>query len=685
MAEALFPQVGGLLYGGDYNPEQWLDRPDILEEDLRMMKKAHINCVTLGVFSWTTYEPEMNEFHVQWLLDIMDRLYAQGIYTVLATPTAARPAWLDERWKECMRVSKSGVRNLHGVRHNHCITSPAFRSRAEWIIRRLAQAVKGHPGLILWHINNELGGECYCPLCRERFRSYLRMRYHDSMDELNRAWWTTFWSHRYNRFEQIDPPMTGGEGSIMGLNLAWKEFTTWNMADYIRFEREILRGITPEIPATTNFMKLYPGLDYHQLAGELDLIAWDCYPAWHNDAETQMQTASATAFDHAVMRGMAQGKPYMLMESVPSLVNWHPFNKLKRPGMNLLSSLQAIACGSDTVQYFQWRKSRGSYEQYHGAVVDHLGTDDTRVFREVAQTGEALEKLACIAGSTVHADAAVLFSWPNRWAIDNMAGLSQEKKQYEAVCRKQYESLLHLGVEADVISPQMPFEKYQLLIAPMLYLLSHGVSERLKTYVAQGGHLVLTYLCGYVDQDALCYLGGFPGDGLKELAGVCSEEIDTLYPSDRNAARFADGETFEIRDFCEILRVTDARVEAVYTGDFYAETPVVTSRAFGKGTCWYIGARLEQRGMERVYAHCLREAGVACAVMPEGIEHHRREDGQSRYDFYLNHAGREIQLALGDEGDELLTSAHVAGTISLPPFGACVVRTQQGQDRRDTT
>lgn len=674
MKKILFPQVNGMIHGGDYNPEQWLDRPDILKEDIRLMKKAGVNCATLGVFSWSVYEPAEGEYHFDWLTGIMDELYKNGIYTVLATPTGARPAWLDAKYPEAMRVGRDGVRNMHGLRHNHCLTSPAFRKKAESLIRRLADRVKDHPGLILWHISNELGGECYCPLCQAKFREYLKLRFHDDINELNHAWWTTFWSHTYSSFDQIEAPMAHGEGSIMGLNLAWKEFTTWNMCQYISFERTILKEITPKIPATTNFMHLYPGLDYHKLAKQLDVISWDSYPVYHNNQETVMQTSMGAAFDHALMRGMKPGQPFMLMESTPSLVNWHPYNKLKRPGMHRVGSLQAIACGSDTVQYFQWRKGRGSFEQYHGAVLDHLGTDDTRVFREVTEVGELLKKLAPVTGSAVTAKAAVLFDWSNRWAVADMAGLAKETKKYEQTCLDQFSSLLKIGVETDVVSPLADLSGYAVAVAPMLYLLKPETAPHLKAYVEQGGRLILTYLCGYVDEHELCWLGGFPGDGMKELAGLYSEEIDTLYPTDRNHADFADGDSFEIRDYCEVLKASDAEVMAEYRDDFYAKTPVVTRKKTGKGECWYVGARIEQAGMEKIYRQCLTEAGVALAPMPEGVEHHCRENGTERFDFYLNETDQPQAVPAVSAGKELLGETEVTDTVSLEPYGVAVVR-----------
>jgi len=381
----LFPRIGGFVHGGDYNPDQWLDRPDILEEDVRMMKKAGVNCVTLGVFSWAAYEPEEGNFHFEWMEKIIEKLYQNGIYTILSTPSGARPAWLDGRYIEAMRVDSRGVRDHHGKRHNHCMTSERFREKVAVIDRMLAEHLGTHPGVILYHISNELGGECFCPRCVQKFQMYLAERYEYDIDRLNAEWWTSFWSHHYNSFEQIEPPFIHGETSVMGLNLEWKRFTTWNTNDFMKAEADVLHSVTPHIPVTANLMRMFGGLDYRKMAPHMDVVSWDNYPPFHNDWETLEDTAFETAFQHALMRSLKRDVPFMMMESAPGLVNWQNVNKVKRPGIHRLACLQAVACGSDSVQYFQWRKGRGSYEQFHGAVVDHLGTDDTRIFREVAE------------------------------------------------------------------------------------------------------------------------------------------------------------------------------------------------------------------------------------------------------------------------------------------------------------
>lgn len=658
-----FPQVNGILHGSDYNPDQWLDRPDILEKDIELMKKAKMTSMSLGIFSWSAYEPTEGEFHMDWLKDIMDKLYENGIYTILATPSGARPAWLDEKYPECMRVGADDHRAHHGVRHNHCMSSPKFREKTGIIINKIIDTVGKHPGLAMWHLSNEFGGECFCPLCKKKFQDYLANKFDNDINKLNKAWWTGFWSHTYNDFSQIEPPYLNGEFSVMGLNLEWKRFTTWNTTDYMKSEIDIIRKRTPNIPITTNFMQLFPGLDYRVMAKELDVISWDSYPVFHNNYETMADTMAHNSFDHAVMRSLKKNQPFMLMECAPGLVNWHEYNKLKRPGVHKLFSAQAVACGSDTVQYFQWRKSRGSFEQYHGAVVDHLGTDDTRVFKEVAEVGAMLDSLSNVKGTIVKPKAALIFDWDNMWAIDNMRGLSDKTKNYAKTCIQIYHEFLKLGIDMNVVASDDNLDDYNVVIAPMLYMLRPGASNNLKAFVKRGGQLMATYLTGYVDDNTLCYLGGFPGDGLSELFGVISEEIDTYYDSDENSATFTDGHKAIIHDYAEILRVSDTDILAKYDKDFYAGTPAITCKNFGKGKAYYVGARIDMDSMSGLFKTMLKETNTTYLTLPAGIEYHKREDESGKaIEFYLNVTENEITFNMTDNTQ-----------VTLKPYGVKIV------------
>ena len=671
----LFPKIPVLLHGGDYNPDQWLDRPDILEEDIKMMKKAGVNTATVGVFSWSALEPQEGNFQFGWLHDIMDKLYENGIYTVLATPTGARPAWMDEKYPSVLRVEKDGRRNHHSGRHNHCMSSLEYRALVEKMDTKLAQEFGSHPGLILWHISNELGGECYCDSCKKRFQEYLREKYHNNIEELNKQWWTSFWSRRFDSFEQIEPPYDNGEHSILGLNLDWKRFNSWNMKDYLAFERRILKKYTPQVPATANFMKLFEQLDYVDLAKEIDIISWDGYPSWNNDYETPADTAAELSFDHAVMRSLKKDKPFMLMESTPSLVNWHSVNKLKRPGILRASSIQTIGCGSDTVQYFQWRKGRGAAEQFHGAVVDHLGRDDTRVFKEVSEVGELLKKLAPVTGSRVASKAAVLFDWSNRWAIKDMQGMAHDTKNYEKEVRKFYNIHLKKGINADIVFPLEDLSSYSLVVLPMYYAVSKEAGAWLKEYVKNGGTVVATYLTAYVNENTLAYLGGFPGAGLGEVFGLYAEELDTLYPTDSNAVLMKDGNKAIVKDYCELIKLTGAEVLGTYESDFYAGMPAVTVHSYGNGKAYYIGTRMEEEDLIKFFTPIWSECSIKEKELPEGVEYLTRtaEDG-STFDFYVNYNAMPVTVQLSKDGTNLLNGEAVSGKVEILPFNAVVVK-----------
>ncbi len=667
----LFPKVDGFVHGGDYNPDQWLDRPDILAKDIELFKEAHINCVTLGVFSWASYELHEGQFTFKWLTDIMDNLYENGIYTILATPTGARPAWLDKKYEECRRVDSFGRREYHKERHNYCMSSEVFREKAAIIDTKLAEAVKGHPGLILWHISNELGGYCYCDKCTNKFHKWLEKKY-TTIDNLNHEWWTTFWAKKFESFDQIDPPYENGEVAIKGLLIDWKRFQTENATDFMVHEINTVKKITPGIPFTTNMMMYFGDYDYRVLAKELDVISWDGYPRFHNDYESLFDTMASEGFTHATMRSLIKGKPFMLMESTPSLPNWHLINKLKKPGVHNLVSLQAVATGSDTVQYFQLRKSRGSAEQFHGAVIDHNGTNETRVYKEVKQLGANLLELKDVIGSLVDAKVAILYDWDNRWALDTTEAFVKLDKKYEETLYDFYNELTKLGVDVDIISRDYDFSDYKVIYTPMTLIVTSELAEKLKKFVSEGGTVVSTYMMGYTNENQLAHLGGFPGEGLTEVFGILNEEIDTLWPTQSNHLVFEDGSTVEIKDYCEIVHLKTAKALATYTEDFYKGCPVITVNNYGKGKAYYFAARFKNRDVEDLHKQILEEAEVSYKNLPLDVECHTRV-GESTFEFYLNDSNEE-KVVEEVYGTNLLNKQTVNGKLLLSGYEVAVIK-----------
>jgi beta-galactosidase len=654
-----YPPISGKLpvfmHGADYNPDQWLHAPEILEEDIRLMKEAHCNVMAVGIFAWSALEPEEGVYTFEWLDETLDRLAANGIYAWLATPSGARPAWMSARYPEVLRVGANRVRNLHGLRHNHCYTSPVYRDKVKRINEKLAERYAHHPAVVGWHISNEYGGECHCSLCQEAFREWLKRKY-GTLEALNRAWWAAFWSHTYTDWSQIESPAPHGERMIHAMNLDWKRFVTDQTVDFCKHEIAPLKAVNPDLPVTTNLMFMFEGLNYWKFADVLDVVSWDAYPTWH-DQPNQGQLAARFSMNHDLFRSLKGGKPFMLMESTPSLTNWQPVSKLKKPGMHKLSSLQAVAHGSDTVQYFQWRKSRGSSEKFHGAVVDHAGHENTRVFRDVREVGETLENIVDVLGTSVPAETAVIFDTENRWAVKDAQGPRNMGIHYEDTVLEHYQTLWEQGVPVDVVSMDADFSKYKLLIAPMLYMVRPGVGERIEQFVRGGGTFVATYWSGIVDENDLCFLGGFPGP-LRTTLGIWAEEIEGLYPHERNSIVPQENNplelkgTYETHEISELIHAETASVLAVYGGDFYAGRPVLTVNELGAGKAYYLAARAMNPFFADFYGRLIGQTGVRRAwnaCLPEGVTAQVRADDRHEYIFLMNFSGAEQRIPVNDE------------------------------------
>lgn len=674
-------RVPHMLHGADYNPEQWLRYPEVLEEDIRLMKLANCNVMSVGIFSWVSLEPEEGVFTFDWLDGVLNRFAANGIYAFLATPSGARPAWMSEKYPEVLRVSERRVRNLHGFRHNHCYTSPVYREKVQTINRKLAERYGNHPAVIGWHISNEFGGDCHCDYCQDAFRSWLQAKYR-TLDELNHAWWTAFWSHTITTWSQIESPAPHGETQVHGMNLDWRRFVTDQTADFIRHEMKPLRRVNPSLPVTTNLMEYFEGLNYWKFADLLDVISWDSYPTWHDQGGDEAVQAARVAMMHDIIRSIKGGQPWMLMESTPSLTNWQPVSKLKRPGMHLLSSMQAVAHGSDTVQYFQWRKSRGSSEKLHGAVVDHVGHEHTRVFSDVAEVGDYLKKMDAVVGTGIPAEAAVIFDWENRWAINDAQGPRNKGVKYEETVQEHYRALWELGVPIDVIDMEQDFSRYKLLVAPMLYMVRPGVGERIQQFVEAGGTFVATYWSGIVDEFDLCFLGGFPGP-LRQTLGVWSEEIDALQDHDVNGIVTNDGgglglaKVYEAIELCDLIHLETAEALAVYSSDFYAGRPALTVNQLGKGRAYYIASRNKEPFHSDFYRKLVEQTGVLRALpveLPSGVSSSIRTDGESDYIFVMNFSGEAKRVTLdGTRYSDFISGEAIGAELVLAPYGVKVI------------
>lgn len=663
------PEAGFILYGADYNPDQWRGQERVLLEDIELMKKAGVTSASIGIFSWTALESESGVYTFDWLDATMDRFAAAGMKVFLATPSGSKPMWLSERYPEIRRVGLDGRREPSGGRHNHCPTSSVYRQAVQGMNRALALRYGQHPALALWHIGNELNGDCHCELCRSAFHDWLMKRY-GSLENLNSSWWTGFWNHTFTEWSQIpthDP-------SIDGLVLDWKRFVNDQHCSFLENEMAPLREITPGIPCTTNFMGTHPTTNYWQWAKTLDCISNDLYPL-HDDREDIWIKSLGSDFVHSLMRGMANGDPWILMECSPSSVNWGKVNKLKRPRVHLQEVLQAVANGADAIHYFQWRKGRGGFEKFHGAVVDHEGSSRPRVFQECAEVGKTLKKLAHVAGVRPDvAPVAMVYDWESRWALAASAGpkVADGGDLYTQTCVEHFRALRSAGIEVDLVPVDADLSGYRAVVTPALYLLEKDTAQKLTTYVESGGSWVATFLTGYVDRYNRCWCGGFPGPNLREVFGLWNEEVDYLFDDEEVLVRGCiDGLNSAMRatDVVEHLHAEGATPLAMLGSDFYAGATILLRHGWKQGATYYVGARLDEESLLSFYRVLATELALPHANLPQGVVRKTRLGLEGPVEFLFNYTKHEVSVDLGEESFlQIAEGREVTGQTTLRPY-----------------
>ncbi|WP_375492884.1 beta-galactosidase [uncultured Jatrophihabitans sp.] len=656
---------GRLAFGADYNPEQWPART--WSEDVALMRQVGVNVVTLGVFAWALLEPAEGEYDLAGLDDMLDLLHDNGIRVDLATGTASPPAWFSTKYPHTLPVDQHGVRRGFGARQGYCPSAPEYRAAAGRLAGTLAARYAQHPAVVLWHVNNEYGchnWHCYCDVSAGAFRGWLRRRYGD-LDALNTAWGTSFWSQRYTAWEQLGPPRDVTYNSLAnpGQQLDWWRFGNDELLACYRVEADAVRGHATQ-PVTTNFMSFFKPLDYRQWAAEVDVVSNDHYLLGEDPARTHHLAMSAD-----LMRSLAGGAPWLLMEHSTSAVNWQPRNLAKAPGELLRNSLTHIARGADGTLFFQWRASRFGAEKFHSALVPHAGTD-TKVFREVAELGAALEAIRDVRGSRVEQpQVALLFDWQSWWAAGLDAHPSVDVDPM-AEARRWHHALWSRNVAADVVGPGDALDRYRVVVVAVQYLLDDETARKLADFTRAGGTVVATFFSGIVDEHDHVRLGGYPG-ALRDLLGVRVEEFFPL-AADEHVLLSAFGSG---RVWSELGATAGADVLASYAEGPVAGSPAVTRRVVGDGQAWYVGTSLDDRGLDDLVGQLLVAAGVEPVVsgLPPGVEAVRRVGESGRFLFLVNHSGDDVPVPLSS-GVELLTGRSLGDGMVVPAGGVAVVR-----------
>ncbi|MGI5242667.1 beta-galactosidase [Dactylosporangium sp. CA-139066] len=614
-----------IFYGGDYTPEQWPE--EVWPRDVELMREAGVNLVSLGMFNWALLEPEPGVYTFEWLDRVLELLHGADIRVDLGTPSAAPPPWFARRNPGARLVDRAGHVLGQGGRQSFCPSAPEYAAAAANIADQLGRRYGAHPALALWHVHNEFAGvnaHCYCETCAAAFRDWLRGR-HGDLATLNAAWGTAFWGQRYGDWAEIEPPRLAPTAVNPAQQLDYLRFCSdTHLANYRR-ERDVLRGHSPRVPITTNFMIANcKWLDYWKWAGEVDIVANDHYLASER-ADRHVELAMCAD----LTRSLAGGAPWLLMEHSTSAVNWQPRNIAKRPGELARNSLAHVARGADGVMFFQWRASRFGAEKFHSAMLPQAGTG-TRIWREVTELGARLAGLGELRGTRVAADVAVVWDWEAWWALELEWRPSVDVTFRERV-EAYYARLWEANLTVDFVHPEAALGRYPLVVVPSLYLTTAAAAKNFDAYVSGGGTLVVSYFSGIVDANDTVPDGAYPG-ALRELLGLTVEEFLPLPAG--STVTLSDGSTADV--WTEDVHLAGARAVVSYVDG----SPAITRHERGSGAAWYVSTRLHDEFLGRLLRRVCAEAGLAPADLPSTVELVRRPP----FAVAINHGAEPVRV-----------------------------------------
>lgn len=658
-AAASIPGLAGLAYGGDYNPEQW--PREVWREDVRLMREAGVNMVSIGMWSWAKLEPREGEFDTEWLDELLDLLHEAGIRAALATPTAAPPAWFFRTYPEARVVDRDQRALGPGSRGMACPSSPAYRAACERITRMLGERFGSHPAVAMWHVHNEYGapvGESFSAAAHEHFRHWVEGSY-GALEAVNEAWGTAFWGQTLGTWEEVLPPVPTPSVANPSRELDWRRFSNQAILECYLAERDILHELSPDIPVTTNFMAhTCPNMDLWRWAREVDIVSND-----HYLTASDPRNFVELAFDADLTRSLAGGHPWILLEHSTSGVNWQDRNVAKAPGEMARNSLSHLARGADGIMFFQWRASQKGAEKFHSAMLPHAGPD-SRVFREVCGLGATLEGLAAVRGSRGEAEIAILYDWESQWAQDlpwrPSADLGHRKQT-----QTWYERLWRDHLAADFVHPEADLSGYRVVLAPASYLLTDAAAENLENYVGRGGNLVVGPFSGVVDECDGVRDGGLNA-ALADLLGVAVEEFCPLRAEESAHIETPAGEVLDVQVWTEDLALRDAEVLASYADGPRPGSAAITRASRGAGHAWYLASDLTLEGLSTVFADVYAKAGLTVPDLPADVEVIERSaaDG-TRHLFAINHTTRDHVLDVAD-GQTLTVAAGTVGHVEIP-------------------
>lgn len=662
-----------ICFGVDYYPEHW--PRDRWEIDARLMRDMGIDVVRMAEFSWSKLEPSKGEFNFGWLDEAIALLAGYGIKSILGTPTAAPPAWIIEANPEIQPVDSENRRHFFGGRHHDCQSNPTYREHIKRYVTAFAAHFGGNPNVIGWQIDNELGNShhnlCMCESCENSFRTWLKEKYSD-IATLNQKWGTYFWSQQYRDFSDVHAPKITVSGQNPSQLLDWKRFCSDLIVEFHKFQADILRFSAPEKFITHNFMGFTEKVSYFDIAKDLDFASHDQYPGGHFHPTQNELKADRLAAELDFIRATKGQQNFWIMEQQAGITGWEVLGRAPKPGELGMWTMQSIAHGADTVVFFRWRTCTVGTEQYWHGILPHSGIPGRYYDELKACIQKAKPLMNEIRGTVPKSKVAIVFSYEQAYAMEIQPHHPDLK--YIDHIMTYYRALFNRNVPIDFVSDKDDFSVYDLIIAPLQYLMTPQLEEKYKSYVKSGGKLVLTMRTGVKDESNLCMTDApLPGK-LSELVGLEVNEYDCL--RDTTARVRWNGVDYICEKWCDIIKLTTATVLAVYASEFYAGSPAITVNQFGDGEAYYVGTELSTGLAAKLADELIREGGLnSFGGTPNGVEISHRSAKEKDYIFVINHTGETKNIEIPKKW----VACYDGQSNLIPPYSAYVYTHEKGR------
>jgi beta-galactosidase len=615
-------QIGVYYYPEQWPREQW-------ERDLKNIKKLGFEFTHFAEFAWTFMEPEEGKYDFKWLDDALAIAEKQGLKVIMCTPTPTPPAWMGEKYPEIYLVDASGRRREHGNRANQSVSNEKYREFVAKIVTELAKRYGNNKNVIGWQVDNEPGApDDFSSSAQKGFQKWLKAKY-GTIEKLNAEWVASFWSIRYNNFEQIAIPNAEiyfEDKLSPHAVLDFKRFTADSQAEYLNLQAEILRKyIDPKQWITTNYTNVVYGADPRK-TDKMDFATYTMYPV------SGRNNLGGQNFRMGHPNKISEANDYYrsingvtgVMEMQPGQVNWASINPQLLPGTVHMWISQAFGGGCSFTCTYRYRHPLGSSEMYHDGIVGTDGVTLTTGGKEFVQSIEDMKLLrkeynpkAVIPQEIAKRKTGFLWSHENLWDLEN-----QKQTEFWSTWRHRniYTSAVKsTGAPMDFITEESDFSAYPFIVAPAYQLIDQKLVDKWRKYVENGGNLILSCRTGQKDKNGHFFEAKWSGP-IVPLIGADVEFFDMLV-EDVNGTINAGNNTYKWNVWADVLNPKQGtEVLASYADQFYKGKAAAITRKLGKGTVTYIGAESKDGNLERQIVRTVYErAKVAIEDFPKGV------------------------------------------------------------------